>query len=131
MGIDGINILFIRGNEHLLDELELLGLSIKGINNECDEIADRFFGNNIISIRRITDQQLKVSYNFRNMPVYQYLEKLLQKYPTCWFKNTFYTEDGLCGLWIGRFNNNNINIQTLEWRELTNEEQCFVTDFSK
>lgn len=131
MGIDGSNTLLIRGSEDILNGMEISGLIIDGVNNEIDEIAARFFGHSNIRFRRITPNLLKVSYEFRNMPVYQYLEQLLYKYPMCWFKNTFYTENGDCGLWIGRYLNNNTDIQIHEWKELSHEEIYFETDFSK
>jgi len=49
----------------------------------------------------------------------------------CWIKNEYSTEDGDCGIWIGRYQNGELEIQEVEWQELTMEEVCFVSDFSK
>lgn len=133
MGIDGTNYLEIRGSKEILDELEQSGLTLKGSNvsAECKKIAETFFGIGKIRVIERKPKYLMVRYEFRNYPVYEYLNALLERYPSSWIKNTFSTETGARGLWIGRFSKGAPLIQEYEWRELTDDEIVFVTDFSK
>ena len=63
--------------------------------------------------------------------IYDQLERLLKQYPTCWIKYDFSEEMGNCGMWIGRFQRGQPQVQKMEWRELTIEELHHETDFSK
>lgn len=130
MGIDGTNCLEIRGSKEDLDILQVSGVAIDG-DDEIKAIAERFFGSKQISILKRTKKYLVVGYEFRNYPVYEYLRALLEAYPKCWIKNTFQTETGACGLWVGRFQGGVPEIQESEWRELTHEEEEYDTDFSR
>ena len=130
MGIDGTNYLEIRGSKEILDELEQTGVALKG-DGDIRKIAERFFGPTLIRVIERKPKHLVIRYEFRNYPVYQYLLALLEKFPSCWIKNTFSTETGARGLWIGRYEKGVPVIQEAEWRELTDEEIVYVTDFSK
>jgi hypothetical protein len=131
MGIDGRNYLFIRGSKEILDQIEASGCILNNMDSECQEIADRFFSPDEINIIKRLPTYLALSYEFRNLPIYYYLERLLATYPTCWIKNTYYTETGWHGLWVGRFVGGKPSIQKFEWEELNDEEIAHVTDFSK
>ena len=126
MGIDGRNTITIRGAKAVLDVIEATGLTIDG-----DPISERFFGKANIKVIHRESKLLIVDYEFRNGPIYDYLKLLISKYPTCWFKNIYHTEDGNCGMWIGRFSGDKLNIQELEWYELSYDEKYYETDFSK
>ena len=123
MGVDGSNCLAIRGPQAILDTLESTGLAI-----DNHDLSERFFGPNKVEVLHRDSRYLVVSYEFRNKPVYHYLEALLNKYPTCWFKNTYSTETGECGMWIGRIRNGEKEIQEFEWEELTIEEICCIQE---
>jgi len=127
MGIDGRNTLTIRGSEEVINLIESTGLAL----DEDKVISARFFGKENIKIVARDSKIIVIDYEFRNDTVYDYLKLLLNKYPTCWFKNTYITENGCCGLWIGRFEGGVMNIQELEWLELSYDEKWFATDFSK
>jgi len=131
MGIDGRNKLCIRGEQEILDRLEASGFALETTDPKLQEIAAIFFGKNIDILHR-APKYLVIGYNFRNQPVYQYLTALLKANPTCWIKNTYTTDIGNCGLWIGRMAPNGAaSIQELEWEELCEEEIAFETDFSR
>lgn len=130
MGIDGMNSLEIRGSKEDLDALQQSGLVLKS-TKELEEIANRFFGLNQVHVLTRTNTRLFVSYEFRNYPVYEYLYELLKAYPRCWMKNTFHTETGTYGVWVGRFQGGEPEIQEFSWKELSYEEQAHLTDFSK
>lgn len=128
MGIDGQQILEIRGPEHILDALQESQLVLNGPTTS--EIANRFFGQRLEVCNR-KPRCLIVSYEFRNEPVYIYLEELLRKYPMCWMKNTYMGDDGSCGLWIGRMVGGKPIIQTAVWQELCAEELYMGENFER
>jgi len=126
MGVDGNQYIQIRGSEKILDELEANGLKMENLEGQCARIADAFFGPKNVDIRHRDKKYLVIHTHFRNKPIQEYMVELLKKYPTCWFKYDYKTEDGYCGMWIGRIG----HVQELEWTELTDEEIVHVEDFS-
>jgi hypothetical protein len=127
MGIDGGQQLEIRGAPAILDKLEASGLIFDG----DAAIAERFFGPDKVHISRCDPRHLIVGYEFRNQPVYGYLEQLLWAHPTLWLKNKFHTENGHCGVWIARMQKGVPAIQKVEWQELGIEELVYEEDFSR
>jgi hypothetical protein len=125
--MNGHNRITVRGSKADLDEMQEAGLYFETIANDMDR---RFFGPENIKSKHSSPYALTISYKYAGTQIYPYLEKLLRKYPTCWFKNTYSNEHGITGIWIGRFNGDTINIQTHEWLELSYDEICFTTDFS-
>ena len=134
MGIDGGNHLTILGPSKTLDIIENGGivLSDEEITGDKDLI---YFKNNYFTkpwagcqMKRqkptkkdngeVTSNKLEIYFLYRNQPVDEYFGYLLDKYPDCWFKNEYYTEDGDCGLWIGEIDSEGKkNIQTRYWFE--------------
>jgi hypothetical protein len=55
---------------------------------------------------------------------YDWLETFLEKYPSCWIKNIWNTEDGKAGLWVGYFNDKTC-IKALEWEDLSLEDEHY------
>ena len=135
MGVDGIQYLYIRGSKECLDEIELQGLwtNSQHITHSLDHDSPRPYIFKTKNVERIlrTPHHLAYRLLFRNEPIYEQLELLLNKYSKCWIKNDYATENGECGLWIGRFQDGKPQIHTREWQELTAEEILFVTNFSK
>jgi len=127
MGLDGLQRLEIRGPSHILTMLEDCQLVLDRYYNP--DIPERFFGRRLEVCQR-TPRHLIVSYEFRNEPIYEYLEDLLRAYPMCWMKNTYMADDGSCGLWIARMVNDKLSIQRFEWKELCAEEMYNGEDFS-
>jgi hypothetical protein len=130
MGIDGRNYLFIRGSKEILDQIEGSGGVLNNLGNDCEEVVEKFFSPEIQILKRET-KMLTIGYEFRNLPIYYYLERLLATYPTCWIKNTYETETGWRGVWVGRFVDGKPYIQKYEWEELNDDEISNLTDFSK
>jgi hypothetical protein len=133
MGVDGTNHLQIRGPKASLDALEKTYLIIYDPtdNPHTTSIINNLLGPKNVEKRHRDTNYLVMSYPFRNKPIYEYLTQLLHKYPQCWFKNEYSTEDGYCGLWIANMNNNSPDIQTLTWEEPCIEACVMGTDFSK
>ena len=134
MGIDGHNHLTILGPSKTLDIIENGGivLSNEEITGDKDLIyfKNNYFTESWASCRmvrqkptkkddgKVTSNKLEIHFLYRNNTVDEYLCYLLDKYPDCWFKNEYYTEDGDCGLWLGEMNENGEkNIQTRYWFE--------------
>lgn len=130
MGVDGDQTLQIRGPDIMLDSMEETGLLFDTEDPELLHIGKRFFGKDQIKIKHRSPKYLVVSYEYRNLPVYQYLSALLQRYPKCWMKNEFFTDQGICGVWIARMTKGQINEQEQAWTELCYEEILMGEDFS-
>ena len=127
MGIDGRQYIAIRGSEDIIEELATNGLVTKGMPTE--EI--NYFDIDNMKIAHRSKNYIVFCMDYRNIPIYEQLERLLNQYSTCWIKYDFSEELGNCGIWIGRFQKGKMEIQKMEWRELTIEELHHETDFSK
>ena len=134
MGVDGTQTIHIRGPEGCLDELQARGLRMDDPKNpEAEYVGTHqyFFGPENVEVRHRSPNYLACTMVFRNQPIYEQMEMLLNKYPKCWFKNEYENELGHCGMWIGRYQSGEPEIQKLEWLELTIEELVHETDYSR
>jgi hypothetical protein len=131
MGVDGNQYIAIRGSKEILNTLEQCSLKLDDLDEKCTVIAERFFGPHNIVLKLRDPNYLVIATEFRNKPIYEYMEMLLKRYPTLWIKNDYSGEDGSHGFWIGRYRNGEVYIQTHTWEELTNEEIMMATDFSR
>lgn len=121
-------ILEIRGDKVFIDEIESLGVILPGCSSEDKKIAMTVFGTNA-RYKCDKPSYITIDYHYSNSFItnswiYGYLHKVLEVYPTCWIKNSFETEMGVCGFWIGRIKNGLTEIQQHDWTELTNDEEC-------
>lgn len=57
----------------------------------------------------------------RWIPDFPWLEGLFDKYPSLWVKNIWHEEGGKAGIWVGKKD----NVKTLEWDDISIEEQYF------
>jgi hypothetical protein len=130
MGIDGQNLLHIRGPKEVLDALEASGCVLPSKDDTITFLNDNYFGEKFCKVRRHSDKYMTVSYAYRNNVFHEYLLTLLELYPQCWLKNEFSNEDGYAGVWIARMVNGKPQVQECEWTELTVEELCHLDDFS-
>uniref|UniRef100_A0A6C0HEU4 YubB ferredoxin-like domain-containing protein n=1 Tax=viral metagenome TaxID=1070528 RepID=A0A6C0HEU4_9ZZZZ len=130
MGVDGSQSIFIRGPKEVLDNLEKNFLAFDNDDKECKQIIHYFFGPKQLTIEHRDDNYLICNTHFRNETIYQYFDKLLEKYPMCWIKNRYSNELGYCGMWIGRYQDGKKFIQELEWEELNYDEIAHLKDFS-
>jgi len=55
-------------------------------------------------------------------PDYQWIEELIKKYPSCWVKNEWLSEDGQAGIWVGDCNKHS----TFEWIDLSIEDDIYL-----
>jgi hypothetical protein len=129
MGIDGRQYLEIYGPSESMDALEACGLVLQSENEKLAYIGTRFFGKEC-KLNRIAFNRIRVSYEFRNEPIYNYLTELLLQHPKCWIKNEYNTEDGDCAIWVARMMNGTPHIKHFEWHELFIEEAMGSEDFS-
>ena len=56
------------------------------------------------------------------IPDNAWLESLTKKYPSCWIKNEWISEDGTAGVWIAYKN----DIKFMEWDDLSIEDEHFM-----
>ena len=54
-------------------------------------------------------------------PDFEWLEKLLKKYPSIWVKNLWHEEGGLAGIWIGSVKD---GIKRFDWEDMCIEEEA-------
>lgn len=120
MGNDGQNVLEVRGKPEDLVEIH----NLLSLYASCEETAEPtckiLFKNAVYKFNK--PNQLIGIYDFRNEPCYDFLTELLHKYPKCWMKNTFDSEEGLCGVWIAQIKNGELETQSHTWTELCIEE---------
>ena len=56
------------------------------------------------------------------IPDNAWLESLTKKYPSCWIKNEWISEDGKAGVWIAYKK----DIKFMEWDDLSIEDEHFM-----
>jgi hypothetical protein len=62
---------------------------------------------------------VRVKYSTAWKPDYPWLSSLLEKYPSCWIKNEWISEDGSAGVWVGDKNGSKF----MEWNDLSLEDE--------
>ena len=53
-------------------------------------------------------------------PDFEWLEKVIKKYPSIWVKNLWHEEGGLAGIWIGSVKG---GIKRFDWEDMCIEEE--------
>jgi hypothetical protein len=56
------------------------------------------------------------------IPDNAWLDSLTKKYPSCWIKNEWISEDGKAGIWVAYKN----NIKLMEWDDLSMEDEHYM-----
>lgn len=133
MGLDGTNVLIIRGPDSMLVEMEANGCTFpieEGHPEYFQTLQDEYFGDHI-KVRRREERFLCVEYRFRNQVPTDYLIALLKHYPKVWIKNEYDSDGGYCGVWIAHMWHGQPSIQEHEWTEPCWEELAHCEDFSK
>ena len=134
MGVDGSQYVTIRGPKECLDEMEARGLRMDDpANPQIEYVGTQqyFFGPENVKVSHRKPNHIVFSLDYRNEPIYEQMEMLLNKYPKCWMKNEYENELGYCGIWVGRYQHGKPEIQKLKWSEPTIEELVHETDFSR
>jgi len=54
-------------------------------------------------------------------PDFAWLETVHKKYPSCWIKNEWISEDGAAGVWIAHN-----SIKCMEWDDLSLEDEFYI-----
>ena len=62
---------------------------------------------------------IRVKYSTAWKPDYPWLSSLLEKYPSCWIKNEWISEDGSAGVWVGDKHGSKF----MEWDDLSLEDE--------
>lgn len=60
------------------------------------------------------------------IPNFIWMETLLPTYPSCWVKNEWREEGGTAGVWVGTLVEGRRVIQSMEWKDLSVEEEMHV-----
>jgi len=88
----------------LKEQLESDRQSVQGIVKQSGKNGMRFY------------------YSTAWLPDYTWLKSMTSKYPSCWIKNEWISEDGKAGVWIGYKN----TIKSLEWDDLSIEDEHYM-----
>jgi len=131
MGVDGTQNIRIHGPPEVIEELAKNFLVVETDDHKCSSIIHYFLGEKQLKILDKMPNSIYCRTHFRNVNIYHYFDKLLEKYPMCWIKVSYSTEIGTCGMWIGRYRNGEKFIQEHEWEELDWQEEAQGTDFSQ
>jgi len=144
MGIDGKNYITIFGPSIVIDDIENGGLILNDDELNDTKINDTKINDNELNdLKYLMEYMNNVDTNmvvkrgpiFRNMSgkktsnnltiiirgksdVNHYLNILIKKYPQCYFKNEYSTDEGYCSLWISY----NGNIKHIEWNDICQDE---------
>jgi hypothetical protein len=57
---------------------------------------------------------------------FEWLESFIEKYPEAWIKNTWLSEDGSAGIWIGTMRSGEKDIKRLDWQDMCLEEEMLT-----
>jgi hypothetical protein len=55
-------------------------------------------------------------------PNIEWVITLLEKYPSCWIKHNWVSEDGTAGIWVGDITNHS----TIGWNDVSLEEEHYL-----
>ena len=109
---DCYNVLTVT-SETSIDELTKL------INNEINAISD-------VTILIRGNRGIKCEFISAWTPDFNWLETLLENYPTCWIKNEWKEEGGMAGVWIGRLEFGVKQVTNMSWVDLSLEEEYYL-----
>ena len=59
-------------------------------------------------------------------PDFEWLERLIVKYPSSWVKNEWIEEGGTAGVWVGKIHNNIRQVKSMEWDDMSVEQMACV-----
>jgi hypothetical protein len=138
MGIDGTNYITIIGPSIVIDGIENGGLILNDaelnaelnteLNDDLKNLMEYMIGIDTSMVVKRGPISLKptgekTSNNLTiiirgKSDVNHYLNILMKKYPQCYFKNEYSTDEGYCSMWISY----NDNIQHIEWNDICQDE---------
>ena len=75
-----------------------------------------------VSIKQSGKNGMRFHYVTPWTPDDTWLKSMTSKYPSCWIKNEWISEDGTAGVWVG-YNN---TIKSLEWDDLSIEDEHYM-----
>jgi hypothetical protein len=56
-------------------------------------------------------------------PDFEWLDRLLTKYQDVWIKNSWLSENGNAGIWVGTMRNGEKEIKRLDWQDMSIEQE--------
>ena len=74
-----------------------------------------------ITTTQVGKRGIRFNYVSAWEPYNEWLEYILQKYPTCWAKNEWISEDGTAGMWIGTAEKH----KEARWIDLSFEDEVY------
>ena len=74
-----------------------------------------------ITITQVGKRGIRFEYVSAWEPYNEWLEYILRKYPTCWAKNEWLSEDGTAGMWIGTAEKH----KEARWIDLSLEDEIY------
>ena len=90
--------------------------------SELKELVKSDIKNVMEDVEKSGKNGVRFNYITAWIPDYTWLESIANKYPSCWIKDEWISEDGKAGVWIG-YNN---SIKRLEWDDLSIEDEHYM-----
>ena len=100
-------------------------ITITASNDELNKIVDMEFTdvpNWAFEIKARGEGACVLYLWSRWKPDFDRLKSLIEKYPTCWIKDTWQEEAGMAGVWIGTMRNGELEIKEMQWMDMCVEE---------
>jgi len=123
---NGLNIYFIP--EYQMPNNCWNYLTITGEEEELKNIIKEEFKSlpsNHFNILQRGQEALKCKLWSAWHPNFEWLESLLEKYPSIWVKDIWTVEDGEAGAWIGTARSGKKEIRQLTWEDMSIEEEMY------
>ena len=90
--------------------------------SDMKEIVETEMKNMYITVHQSSKRGIRFDVTTAWKPNHAWLESLRVRYPSCWIKNEWISEDGTAGIWIGCEH----NIKCLEWDDLSIEDEYYI-----
>jgi len=100
-------------------------LTITADKEELKNLILEEFKNQNVKILQRGPEALKCKLLSAWHPNFDWLEGLLEKYPSVWIKNIWTVEDGEAGVWIATVRNGKKEVSQLTWDDMSIEEEMY------
>jgi len=100
------------------NQITITSSSEAEIRNIFEELKSNFQN---VTVKQDCKLGIRVDFETSWKPDFQFLESLIKKYPLCFIKNEWLSEDGLSGIWVRKDN----DISSIEWMDLSLEDENF------
>ena len=90
--------------------------------SDMKEIVESEMKHMYIAVKQSSAKGIRFVITTAWTPNYSWMESIRTRYPSCWIKNEWVSEDGTAGVWIG----NKDEVKSLEWLDLSIEDEYYI-----